>query len=138
MAVDHSYTLRPLDRDHGTLLEGAFRVHLTTKELKALKVVPGDLVNVTGLEGPKGCAIAWQVAGQQTNPGTKPIAKVSKLLRDKYDLFQNDRILIEKVEQEWRPIIAINIGLPDSPEGFSSHEDFLFWCRQALGAPYPM
>lgn len=136
--ADHSYTLRPLERDYGTLLEGAFRVHLTTKELKALKVVPGDLVYLTGPEGPKGAAIAWQVAGQQTNPGTKPIAKVSKLLRDKYELFQNDRILIERAEQEWRPIIAINIRLPDSPEGFSSQEDLLFWCRQALGEPCSM
>jgi AAA family ATPase len=135
MTAATPFTLRPLERNPpGTLLEGAFRVHITIKELKALKVSQGDLVRLSTSEGPRGVAVAWFAS--QTNPGNKPIAKVTDLLRGKYELSLNDRIFIEKAEEGWRPIIAINIALPETPEaltGYSSTEDLLFWCRTALG-----
>lgn len=141
MAAEHAYTLRPLERDaHGTLLEGAFRVHLPSiKDLKALKASQGDLVRLSDSEGPKGVAVAWLAT---PNPGAK-IAKVPKLLRDTYELSLNSSIFVEKVDKAWRPIIAINIGFPVTPEtltegGYSSKEDLLFWCRQALGGPCPI
>ncbi|KAF2281544.1 AAA-domain-containing protein [Westerdykella ornata] len=131
------FTLRPLERNPpGTLLEGAFRVHLPIKELKALKLSTGDLIRIVTQNGPKGIAIAW--LANQTNPGNKPIAKVTDLLRDKYGLsITNDRIAIEKVENaddEWIPIKTIEVGFESggSPSGYSSTEDLLFWTRQAL------
>jgi AAA family ATPase len=140
MSAPTPFTLRPLERNPpGTLLEGAFRVHITLKELKALKVSQGDLVRLSNSEGPKGVAVAWLAT--QTNPGNKPIAKVTDLLRDKYGLSLNDKIFIEKAEEGWRPIIAINIALPETPDaltGYTSTDDLLFWCRSALGVAYPI
>lgn len=134
-----AFSLRPLERiPPGTLLEGAFRVHLALKDLKALKLSNGDLVRLSTPDGPKGIAIAWLAS--QTNPGNKPIAKVTDLLRDKYGLSLNDRVFVEKADEEWKPLASVELSFSqplESLSGYASTEELMFWTRCALGATYP-
>ena len=136
MAATTAFTLRPLERNTpDTALEGAFRVHLSMKDLKALKLSSGDLIRLSTSEGIKGFAVAW--LANQTNPGNRPIAKVTDLLRDKYQLSLNDRLFVDKSGQEWSSIASIGLASVDhNPEAlakFGSTEELLSWARYALG-----
>ncbi|RAR05293.1 cell division cycle protein 48 [Stemphylium lycopersici] len=139
MSPASTYTLRPLERNPpsvpGNALEGgAFRVHLSQKELKGLGLTNGDCVRLSTAAGFKGYGVAWLAS--QTNPGNKPIAKVSDLLREQYDLALNDPVFIEKVDS-WKPLKSIEISLSDTPTQtakFTSTEQLLYWLRHALAA----
>lgn len=132
----NAFTPRPLERvPPGNVLEGAFRVHLTLKELKNLKLSQGDLVRVSTPDGAKGVCVAW-LAVASTNPGNKPIAKVTDLMRTKLGISLNDKIFIEKAEMEVKPLSAIEVELADplGPlEGYASIEELLLWAKYALG-----
>jgi AAA family ATPase len=138
MSPAASYTLRPLERNppsipSNALEGGAFRVHLSQKELKVMGLANGDCVRLSTATGFKGYGVAWLAT--QTNPGNKPIAKVSDLLREHYELSLNDPVFIEKIDS-WRPLKSISVSLPDSPEQsakFSSTEQLLYWLRHTLG-----
>ncbi|KAI4692799.1 uncharacterized protein J4E88_001167 [Alternaria novae-zelandiae] len=137
MSPATSYTLRPLERNppsipSNALEGGAFRIHLSQKELKTLGLVNGDCVRLSTAAGFKGYGVAWLAS--QTNPGNKPIAKVSDLLREQYDLSLNDPVFIEKVDS-WKPLKSIEISLADAPNQtakFSSNEQLLYWLRHTL------
>ncbi|KAL1800609.1 hypothetical protein ACET3X_000951 [Alternaria dauci] len=137
MSPATSYTLRPLERNppsipSNALEGGAFRVHLSQKELKALGLVNGDCVRLSTAAGFKGHGVAWLAS--QTNPGNKPIAKVSDLLRDQYHLSLNDPVFIEKVDS-WKPLQSVEINLADAQNQtakFSSNEQLLYWLRHTL------
>ncbi|OAG23795.1 AAA-domain-containing protein [Alternaria alternata] len=137
MSPATSYTLRPLERNPpsipGNALEGgAFRVHLSQKELKALGLVNGDCIRLSTAAGFKGHGVAWLAS--QTNPGNKPIAKVTDLLREQYNLSLNDPVFIEKVDF-WKPLKSIEIDLADAQNQiakFSSNEQLLYWLRHTL------
>jgi AAA family ATPase len=138
MSPATSYTLRPLERNppsipSNALEGGAFRVHLSQKELKSLGLVNGDCVRLSTAAGFKGYGVAWLAS--QTNPGNKPIAKVSDFLREQYELSLNDPVFIEKVDS-WKPLKSIEISLADAQNQtakFSSNEQLLYWLRHTLG-----
>ncbi|KAH7356236.1 P-loop containing nucleoside triphosphate hydrolase protein [Pyrenochaeta sp. MPI-SDFR-AT-0127] len=137
MSTGTAFTLRPLERNPpsipGNALEGAFRVHLSQKELKNLGLTNGDLVRLKTLLGFRGYGIVWTAS--QTNPGNKPIAKVSDLLREHYELSLNDPTFIEKATDSLKPIKSIEVSFPDSSDQtgkFASTEEFLYWVRYAL------
>jgi AAA family ATPase len=133
-----AYTLRPLERNppsipSNALEGGAFRVHLSQKELKSLGLSNGQFVRLSTATGFKGYGAAWLAA--QTNPGNKPIAKVSDLLRERYELSLNDPVLVEKVDS-LKPLRSIEVTLSDLPEQtamFTSSEELLSWLRYGLG-----
>ncbi|KAF2852775.1 AAA-domain-containing protein [Plenodomus tracheiphilus IPT5] len=137
MSAESAYALRPLERPPpstpGDALEGAFRVHLSQKELKNLGLSSGDLVRLRTVDCFKGYAVAWLAS--QTNAGNKPIAKVSDFLRLHYDLELTDRVIIEKVTGSLKPLRSIEVSFSqpsDQLARFSSTEDLLFWVRHAL------
>lgn len=114
------FTLRPLERNTpDNALEGAFRIHLSMKELKALKLYNGDPVRLSTSDGPKGYAVAWMAS--QTNPGNKPIAKVTDLLRETYGLSLNDRLFIEKTNDAFQPVESVHISFAESSETLSTY-----------------
>ena len=138
MSTGPTFVLRPLERNPpstpGDALEGAFRVHLSQKEQKNLGLTNGDLVRLKTAGNFKGYAAAWLAS--QTNPGNKPIAKVTDLLRDHYDLALTDPITIEKVNDPIKPLKLIQVRLvksSDQTPRFSSNEELLYWVRYALG-----
>lgn len=134
-----TFVLRPLERNPpstpGDALEGAFRVHLSQKELKNLGLTNGDLVRVSTATEFKGYAIAWLAS--QTNPGNKPIAKVTDLLRDHYDLALTDSVSLEKATDSMKPLKSIEVSFLQSADQlsiFSSTEELLDWLRHSLGS----
>ncbi|KAH9872111.1 hypothetical protein J1614_006372 [Plenodomus biglobosus] len=137
MSAETAYALRPLERPPpstpGDALEGAFRVHLSQKDLKNLGLSSGDLVRLRTADCFKGYAVAWLAT--QTNAGSKPIAKVSDLLRVHYRLELTDRVIIDKVVDSLKPLRSIELGFSppsDQLASFSSSEELLFWVRYAL------
>ncbi|KAF2687151.1 AAA-domain-containing protein [Lentithecium fluviatile CBS 122367] len=108
MATTTAFTLRPLERtaNSNNLDQTSFRIHLSLKELKNLGLSAGDLIRVnTASKEFCGYAIAWPA--QQTNPGNKPIAKISDLLREKYELNLTDSVFLEKVNHSSMPLASI-------------------------------
>lgn len=135
MTAIQAFTIRPLERKTpDNALEGAFRVHISDKDLKALTLSRGDLLRLSLADGPRGFGIAWNAV--QTNPGNKPIAKVTDLLRDKYGLTLQDRPFIEKANEHWKAIDSVEIsfiGDAETLSRFGTSEELLYWARYALG-----
>ncbi|KAL1610307.1 AAA+-type ATPase [Paraconiothyrium brasiliense] len=135
MTAAISFTLRPLERTSGSsnLDQSTFRVHLSAKELKNLGLAAGDRIRLSTAKGFHGFALAW--LAQQTNPGNKPIAKVSDLLREKYELALTDAIFIEKVQQP--PSFATSVEVkfsqfPDALKKYATSDELNFWTKVAL------
>lgn len=134
MATQISLTLRPLDRKdppnpaNATALEGAFRLHISPKEFRALGLSNGHLVRISTTE-PKGFAVAWLLATQ--NAANKPLAKASDLLREKYGLALDKPIFVQKVAEPFRSIEAIEISY-SGVNGCGSDEELLHWTNFAL------
>lgn len=131
-----TFTLRPLERHGGTaaLDQHAFRVHLGAKDLKTLGLGSGDVVRISTVSGPRGYAVAW--LAQQTNPGSKPIVKITDILREKYELALADPVMIEKAEINCEPIDTLHVSFPGMsslPSTYSSEEEFKYWIGDALG-----
>jgi AAA family ATPase len=136
MSAGTAFALRPLERNplsaSGNALEGAFRVYLSQREQKTLGLVNGDLVRLRTSSGFRGYAVAWLAS--QTNPGNKPIAKVTDLLREQYGLSLNDPVFVDKAVDAWKPLRAIDVSFPESVEQkFASNEELQYWVRHALG-----
>ncbi|EDU51204.1 Cell division cycle protein 48 [Pyrenophora tritici-repentis] len=137
MSPATSYTLRPLERNppnipSNALDSGAFRVQLSQKELKSLGLTIGDCVRLSTETAFKGYGVAW--LAPQTNPGNKPIARVSDLLREHYELSLNDAVFIEKVDS-WKPLKSIEVSFSDIANQtvkFASTEQLLYWLRYSL------
>jgi len=136
MTAAPSFSLRPLERNTPhEALEGAFRVHLSPKDLKSLGVVNGEAIRITSTStGIQGFAVAWNAAS--TNPGNKLIAKVTDLLREKYGLHLQESVIIEKAAHSWKPIESMQVKLVKSEDKnkFKSTEELLHWARYALGS----
>lgn len=137
------FTLRPLERNPpstpSNALEGAFRVHLSQKEIKNLGLINGDHVRLKTSAGFKGYGVAWTAT--QTNPGNKPIAKVTDLLRERYGLSLNDPTQIEKVDDSLKPLKSVEVRLPDSTDSVASQlspEEVLYWVRYAMGRNFDL
>jgi AAA family ATPase len=134
------YALRPLERSpaNASLKEG-FRVHLSEKELKNLGLTNGDLIRLSSTaQAFNGFAVAW--LAKQTNPGNKPIAKTSDLLREEYKLKLTDYIFIEKATESWKPIDCVQVSwvqAADALSKYSSSEELSFWIRNALSRTGP-
>ncbi|KAF2006899.1 AAA-domain-containing protein [Amniculicola lignicola CBS 123094] len=129
------FSLRPLERNTpSTALEGAFRVHISMKELKALGLANGDLVHLKTSNGSQGLAVAW-LAASANNPGNKFVAKVTDLWREKYGLSLQDRVTIEKANAVWKSIDSLEISYPESagPDaGHGSPETLIFRATSVL------
>lgn len=136
MAAATSFTLRPLERVSGSssLDQTAFRVHLSAKELKNLGLVAGDRIRLSTAKGPHGFALAW--LAQQTNPGNKPIAKVSDLLREKYGLALTDAVFIEKATEAPGFASSVEVAFSqtsDALKRYATMDELKDWTKYALG-----
>jgi AAA family ATPase len=138
MSNANAFTLRPLERSPSSTsanaLEGAFRVHLSHRELQKLNVSSGDRVRLQTAADFKGYAVAWEMSPK--NAMNKPIAKVTDLLREQYGLSLNDPVFIEKSTDSAKPLKSCEVGLSDALASTTmpcSTEELLFWARHALG-----
>ncbi|KAF2153337.1 AAA-domain-containing protein [Myriangium duriaei CBS 260.36] len=90
-AVD--FTVRPLPRTN--TLDGAFRIHLTTKDLDSLGVKPGELCSLRTAEGTTGTGIAWRSTDANTKTNT-PHVKLTDTYRDAFNLKLGNQVSISK------------------------------------------
>ncbi|KAK4991143.1 AAA+-type ATPase [Elasticomyces elasticus] len=89
------FVVRPLPSTTASL-DGAFRIHLTTRDLDALSLKAGDYCQVTcPVRGPLGLAIAWRAADPKIQ--NHPV-KISDALRDAFSLKLGDKIMLASVE----------------------------------------
>jgi AAA family ATPase len=140
MTAASPFTLRPLERPSGgsSLDQAAFRVHLSPKELKNLGLSAGDRIRLSTAKGFHGFALAW--LAQQTNPGNKPIAKVSDLLREKYALALTDAVFIDKVQEAPRFATSVHLAFPPSSEAlerYATDHELEYFARFPLGRHAP-
>ena len=131
MTVATPFTLRPLERAAAstTLDQTSFRVHL-----RNLGLVAGDRIRLTTLRGFHGYAVAW--LAQQTNPGNKPVVKVSDLLREKFDLVLTDAIFIEKVADPPKPLVSVQVSfsqISDALSKYADNDELMLFTKSALG-----
>ncbi|CAI6340630.1 unnamed protein product [Periconia digitata] len=130
-----AFALRPLERTvaNQSLREG-FRVHLSDKEFRNLRLAHGDLIRVSSLRGFCGYAVAWSF--KPTNAASKPLAKVSDLLRDTFgQLALTDSIFIEKAPEAWKPLDSITVrcaDLSDALKKYDSTRELKYWIGYTL------
>jgi AAA family ATPase len=157
------FALRPLERRTPlSALEGGFRVHLSPLSLRAFGLVAGDLVRIqstsavtdpfeTAPDGRSSCiAIAWQAADTNMGSASKPIAKVTELLRETYGFKLADKVEILPVlkgdqEAAWRAAktVWVRLGAGEEKENlgvgvwlaaYGCVEEVERWAGVALGA----
>ncbi|KAF2733074.1 AAA-domain-containing protein [Polyplosphaeria fusca] len=131
MASHTLFKLRPTERKNPTGLETAFRVEISTKEFKALGLVAGDLIQLssTSDDSKKGHGIAWLAS--QTNPGSKAIAKVTDLFRERFGFSLNDSFTIEATPDHWRIVDHVEIT-PTSSIGNLTNDQLMGWAHRDL------
>jgi len=88
-----NFVVRPLPR--GASLEGAFRVHISSKDLDSLRIRPGELCQLITADGTTGTGIAWRSIEPNTKANTHPI-KVTDTLRDAFNFKLGNELTISK------------------------------------------
>ena len=135
MSDSHLFSLRPHVRPAGSpSLEGAFRIHVSPKEMKALGLEAGDLCNLTISDSTVGLGFIWP--SHDNNAVTpKRIAKISDVLKDNYGLNYQDKVTISKADDGLQR--ADTVYVTEVGEGCGGHndlelEEIQFWASNYL------
>lgn len=94
MSESRLFTVRPLSKQARSDLKDAFRVHLSSSSLAALKLRAGDACNLQPAEGPPKTAIAWTATENIQNT----VIQASRTLQDCYGLKIGEKISINRVD----------------------------------------
>jgi len=89
-----TFTVRPLI-PNATVLEGAFRVHIPTKDLELLGLKAGDLCRLNSTDGNTGVGIAWRSTEQNAKPQVHPV-KLTDTVRDAFGFKLGNQVTIQK------------------------------------------
>lgn len=141
MSDSHVYSLRPLVRSAGNpTLEGAFRIHVAPKELKALGLEAGDLCSLNVSDSSAGLGFIWP-SYDNNSVTPKRIAKISDLLKDAYGLNYQDKVTISKVEDGLQRIDTVYVT--EVGEGLSASnelegDEIQFWTSNSLCTVAPL
>ena len=135
MSDSHLFSLRPYVRPAGTpTLEGAFRVHVAPKELKALGLEAGDLCSLNISDSTAGLGFIWP--SYDNNAVTpKRIAKISDVLKDTYGLNYQDKVTISKVDdglQRADTVYVTEVGDRCLGQKDLELEEIQFWASNYL------
>lgn len=135
MSDSHVYSLRPLVRPAGNpTLEGAFRVHVPPKELKALGLEAGELCSLNISDRNAGLGFIWP-SFDNNSVTAKRVAKISDILKDTYGLNYQDKITIGKVEdglQKIDTVYVTEVGDGLSGSNQLELEEIQFWASSCL------
>ena len=89
-----NFTVRPLPR--GATLDGAFRIHIPSKDLDSLQLRPGELCSLTSVEGNTGTGIAWRSTEQITKADSHHV-KMTDALRSAFGFKMGNTVTITKL-----------------------------------------
>lgn len=127
-----SFTVRPLPSS--AILEGAFRVHIGSRDLEGLRLKPGDLCNLATQDGNIGTGIAWRSIEQNTKAQSHPV-KLSDTIRDAFGFKLGNQMTISRAS---KPIAHVDrvtiIDVSDNDAVDASRDDgsWKWECGQTL------
>lgn len=130
------FNLRPLERrEPDGLLDGAFRIHISIKEIKGLGIEAGGSCQIKSSNGIVGVGVAWPSV-DTGGSGAKRIVKVSDFFRGLYGFNLQDRVSISECTVEDIPIESIEVAPVNEEqplEEFSTPEELQHRVRTVLG-----
>ena len=128
MSESRLFTLRPLSKQPRNDFKDAFRVHLSSSSLAALKLRAGEVCNLQPAEGPPKTAIAWTATENIQNT----VVQTSRALQDCYGIKIGEKISIYRVDHGLEAINAVSLQDYSDPDklakyGPLSHADKTHW-----------
>ncbi|KAK8192750.1 AAA+-type ATPase [Zalaria obscura] len=131
--ADLVFIVRPMPP--ASTLEGAFRIHVTTKDLESLGLKPGDLCQVSGKDGGCGVGIAWRSIDTPKNQ-PHPV-KLTDTFRDAFGFKLGNQVTISKAGSE--KVLAERVTIVDVSDNALSEQskDDDIWkyrCGTLLGS----
>lgn len=128
------FTVRPLARGAG--LEGAFRVHIASKDLDQLKLKSGDLCHLSTAEGSNGTAIACRSDDQFIAKGGSHPIKLTDAFRDAFNVKLGNTVTVTKSSIEIRHADRVVVTDVSDTNSFDQARDDTNWqwrCGNILG-----
>ena len=128
MSEARLFTVRPLSKQSRSDFKDAFRVHLSSSSLAALRLRVGEVCNLQPAEGPPKTAIAWNAAENIQNT----VVQTSRALQDCYGIKLGEKISIYRVDHDLEAIHAVSLQDCSDPDrlakyGQLSHADRIHW-----------
>jgi len=128
------FTVRPLPR--GASLEGAFRVHIASKDLDGLRLRPGDLCHLVTAEGTTGTGIAWRSTELNTKANAHPV-KVTDLLRDAFNFKLGNQLTVSKSNAQIYhadKVVITDVSDHDDQDNVKDDTNWTWRCGNILGS----
>ncbi|KAI5245873.1 AAA-domain-containing protein [Aureobasidium subglaciale] len=127
------FTVRPSPPT--TSLDGAFRVHLTAKDLDLLGLKLGELCTLHSSDGSSAVGIAWRSLDTSVKPQLHPV-KLSEAIRDAFGFKLGSQITIEKINAKIAHadrVVVINVSDNDKIDLTKDDKSWKWRCGMALG-----
>jgi AAA family ATPase len=127
------FTVRP--SGPSTSLDGAFRVHLTAKDLDILGLKLGDLCTLHSGDGSSAVGIAWRSLDTSVKPALHPV-KLSESLRDTFGCKLGSQITIEKTNAKIAHadrVVVIDVSDSEKIDLTKDDKSWKWRCGMALG-----
>ncbi|KAI5201116.1 AAA-domain-containing protein [Aureobasidium subglaciale] len=127
------FTVRPLPPT--TSLDGAFRVHLTAKDLDLLGLKLGELCTLHSGDGSSAVGIAWRSMDTSVKPQLHPV-KLSEAMRDAFGFKLGSQITIEKINAKIAHadrVVVIDVSDNDKIDLTKDDKSWKWRCGMALG-----
>ncbi|CAD0114281.1 unnamed protein product [Aureobasidium uvarum] len=127
------FTVRPLPPT--TSLDGAFRVHLTAKDLDLLGLKLGELCILHSGDGSSAVGIAWRSMDTSVKPQLHPV-KLSEAMRDAFGFKLGSQITIEKINAKIAHadrVVVIDVSDSEKIDLAKDDKSWKWRCGMALG-----
>ena len=127
------FTVRPTPPT--TSLDGAFRVHLTAKDLDILGLKLGDLCILHSGDGSSAVGIAWRSMDTSVKPQLHPV-KLSEAMRDAFGFKLGSQITIEKINAKIAHadrVVVIDVSDSEKIDLTKDDKSWKWRCGMALG-----
>ena len=133
MADAPSFTVRPLLPS--SALDGAFRVHISPKDLELLGLKAGDICRLSSPDGTTGVGIAWRSTDQNAKPQVHPV-KLTDTLRDAFGFKLGNQLTIQKTNSKISHadrVVVIDVTESDSFDSAKDDNNWKLRCVYTLG-----
>lgn len=125
------FTVRPLPR--GNTVDGAFRIHLASKDLENLGIKPGDLVSLRTEEGtPAGTGIAWRSTEAITKANVHPI-KCTDIFRDAFNLKLGTQVFVTRSPGRIYHADKVTVTHVSEVDETDADKNDDSWCCRCIG-----
>ncbi|GAB7349883.1 hypothetical protein MBLNU459_g0576t2 [Dothideomycetes sp. NU459] len=128
-----SFTVRPLPPTAS--LDGAFRVHIPTKDLEILSLKPGELCSLKSEDGSTGVGIAWRSLDSNAKPHAHPV-KLTDTLRDAFGFKLGNQLTITKANTQIHHadrVVVIDVSDHATADPLKDDKNWKWRCGLTLG-----